>query len=68
MNIFKFNHLHIICEDLEGMIKFWSAGVGATFKNYRTFGKADGAVLDLAGFQINLRVPKDTENEIEKGK
>lgn len=66
MNIFRVNHLHVICEDLEGMIQFWSSGVGASFKSYRTFGNADGAVLDLDGLQINLRVPKDSEKGIEK--
>jgi len=66
MNSFKINHLHVICDDLERMIKFWSSGVGATFQGYRTFGKADGAVLDLNGLQINLRVPKDTEEGIKK--
>ena len=66
MSAFRMNHLHIICEDLQTMVEFWTSGVGASFKCYRTFGNADGAVLELDGLQINLRVPKDTENEIQK--
>lgn len=68
MTTFRMNHLHVICEDLEGMIRFWTLGVGASFKNYRTFGDADGAVLKLDTLQINLRVPKAIEKGIEKNK
>jgi len=66
MTVFKMDHLHVICEDLEGMIKFWTLGVGAAFKSYRSFGNADGAVLNLDGLQINLRVPKDNEQSIKQ--
>ncbi len=65
MAIFKPNHLHIICEDLENMTEFWTAGIGATFKGERSFGGAAGAVLQLDDLQINLRVPKISENEIK---
>ena len=68
MNVFKMDHLHIICEDLERMIKFWTLGVGASFKKYQAFGDADGAVLMLDCLQINLRVPKALEKGIEKNK
>lgn len=64
MGNFKMNHLHIICGDLGEMKKFWTEGIGASFKEYRSFGGADGAVLELDGLQINLRVPKDAEKEI----
>lgn len=63
---FKTNHLHIICDDLENMKAFWIRGIGATFKEYRSFGGAGGAVLQLDDLQINLRVPKSTENEIRQ--
>ncbi len=66
MTTFKMDHLHVICEDLEGMVKFWTRGVGAAFKEYRVFGGANGAVLKLDGLQINLRVPKETEKDIGK--
>ena len=62
MNTIKVNHLHIICQDLQNMIEFWTTGLGALFKEYRTFGGADGAVLMVDSLQVNLRVPKDNEN------
>ena len=62
MNTFKVNHLHIICQDLQNMIEFWTTGVGAHFKEYRAFGGADGAVLMVGDLQVNLRVPKENEN------
>ena len=68
MPAFKMNHLHVICEDLQTMIDFWTSGVGASFKSYRTFGNADGAVLALDGLQINLRVPKENEKETKKSR
>lgn len=66
MSTFRMDHLHVICEDLEGMKQFWTEGIGAAFKEYRVFGGADGAVLKLDGLQINLRVPKESEKEIGK--
>ena len=65
MTRFKTNHLHIICDDLENMREFWTAGIGATFKEERSFGGAAGAVLQLDDLQINLRVPKAAESEIK---
>jgi catechol 2,3-dioxygenase-like lactoylglutathione lyase family enzyme len=65
MATFKTNHLHIICDDLEKMKDFWTKGIGATFKEHRSFGGAAGAVLKLDDLQINLRVPKSMENEIK---
>lgn len=62
MNTFKVNHLHIICRDLQNMIDFWTTGLGALFKEYRTFGGADGAVLMVGDLQVNLRIPKENEN------
>jgi catechol 2,3-dioxygenase-like lactoylglutathione lyase family enzyme len=61
MNTFKVNHLHIICQDLQNMIAFWTTGLGALFKEYRTFGETEGAVLMVGNLQVNLRVPKDNE-------
>lgn len=65
MATFKTNHLHIICGDLEKMKDFWTQGIGATFKEDRSFGGAAGAVLQLDDLQINLRVPKSAEKEIK---
>ena len=68
MRKFKTNHLHIICNDLEKMKNFWTQGIGAEFKEDRNFGGAAGAVLQLDELQINLRVPKNTEQEIEQNR
>jgi catechol 2,3-dioxygenase-like lactoylglutathione lyase family enzyme len=61
MATFSVDHLHVICENLEEMIRFWTAGVGASFKEYRTFGGAQGAVVRLGDLQLNMRVPKENE-------
>ena len=68
MSEFKTNHLHIICHDLEKMKHFWTHGIGATFREERSFGGAAGAVLQLDVLQINLRVPKNSETAIEPNK
>ncbi len=61
MHMFKFHHFHLICRDLEGMIRFWTETLGAKLVLRRTFGTADGAILDLAGTRFNLRLPKEDE-------
>lgn len=68
MGKFRTNHLHIICDDLEKMKNFWVQGIGAEFREDRSFGGAAGAVLQLDDLQINLRVPKSTEDGIEPNK
>lgn len=65
MNKFNPNHLHIICDDLENMKDFWTRGIGAEFKENRSFGDAAGAVLQLDDLQINLRVPKKAEHDMK---
>lgn len=62
----RFHHMHLICQDLEGMIRFFTEVLGARLALRRKFGTADGASLDLAGTRINLRVAKDDE-VLEKG-
>lgn len=68
MSKFKINHLHIICDDLENMKAFWTKGIGAAFREDRSFGGAAGAVLQLEDLQVNLRTPKALEIEIEPNK
>jgi hypothetical protein len=50
------------------MKHFWISGIGAAFKEDRSFGGAAGAVLQLGELQINLRVPKNSEPDIEPNK
>lgn len=57
-----FDHIHLLCTDLNAMVEFWTKGIGATFVKYRKFGGADGAVVDLAGTPIFLKLaPADAE-------
>lgn len=58
---YRFNHLHIVCKDLENMIGFFTDALGARLKERKQFGGADGAALDLNGTNINLRVEKKDE-------
>ncbi len=62
---YKFHHVHLICRDLNRMIDFFSEILGAALIERKKFGPADGAVLDLNGVTVNLRVPRDDENMLE---
>jgi len=53
--------VHLICRDLEKMIGFFTAGLGADLVRRKKFGTADGASLDLQGTTINLRVARADE-------
>ena len=59
--IYRFNHLHLICRDLEEMIAFFVETLGAMLTVRKKFGTADGASLDLHGTTINLRVSREDE-------
>ena len=41
------HHLHFFCNDLQPTIDFWEQVLGAKFEQFRKFGDADGAVLDM---------------------
>ena len=58
---YRFHHLHLICKDLENMIGFFTDALGARLSVRKQFGGADGAVLDLNGTDISLRVEKKGE-------
>ena len=58
---YRFHHLHIICKDLEKMITFFTAVLGAGLVARQKFGTADGASLDLHGTTINLRVSREDD-------
>ena len=61
----EFHHIHLICRDLDQMIDFFSDNFGARLVEKKQFGGADGAVLNLAGVTVNLRVPKSDEKMID---
>ena len=58
---YRFHHLHIICKNLEKMITFFTAVLGATLVRRQKFGTADGASLDLQGLTVNLRVSREDD-------
>ena len=59
---YRFHHLHLICRDLENMVEFFTEALGARLVKRKQFGGANGAVLDLAGTNISLRVEKKEES------
>ena len=59
--ITRFNHLHLICGDMETMIQFFTRTLGGKLLGRMKFGPADGAQVELGGTTINLRVRRDDE-------
>ncbi len=57
----RFNHIHLICQDLEQMIRFFTTTLGGNFLGRMKFGPADGAQVELGGATINLRVRREDE-------
>jgi len=64
---FRFNHLHVVCQDLQTMVEFWTDVLGGHLLERRQFGSADGATVDLGGVRIYLRLPKAGENVVARG-
>ena len=60
--IYRLNHLHLLCSDLEKSIAFFNETLGAAFVERKKFGGADGATLNLKGTTINLRVAREDDN------
>ena len=58
---YRFHHVHIVCKDLEKMIRFFTEVLEANLIGLKKFGTADGASLDLQGTTVNLRVRKEGE-------
>ncbi len=58
---FRFHHVHVICKDLEKMIRFFTESLEADLVRRQKFGTADGASLDLRGTTVNLRVARPDE-------
>ena len=59
--ITRFNHIHLICRDMETMIQFFTRTLGGKLLGRMKFGPADGAQVELGGTTINLRVRRDDE-------
>lgn len=58
---YRLHHVHIVCKDLEEMIRFFTEVLEAKLIDRRKFGTADGASLDLGGTTVNLRVARKDE-------
>jgi catechol 2,3-dioxygenase-like lactoylglutathione lyase family enzyme len=52
----QLDHIHLVCRDIAPTIEFFTENFGAEFVCKKRFGKADGAMLDLGGTTINLRL------------
>ena len=50
-----FDHVHVCCTDLQGMIDFWTGAFHAELLQHRSFGGADGAILRLDGVNIYIK-------------
>jgi catechol 2,3-dioxygenase-like lactoylglutathione lyase family enzyme len=61
---YRFHHVHIVCKDLEKMIRFFTEVLKAKLIDRRKFGTADGASLDLNGTTVNLRVARADEEMV----
>lgn len=58
---YRFHHVHIVCKNLDKMVRFFTDVLEASLIGMRKFGTADGASLDLNGTTVNLRVAKEGE-------
>jgi catechol 2,3-dioxygenase-like lactoylglutathione lyase family enzyme len=58
---FSFDHLHIVCLDLETMVDFWTTALGCKLVERRPFDTAAGAVIEIGGVALYLRLPKAEE-------
>lgn len=63
---YRFNHVHLVCSNLQHSIDFFYKVLGATLVGRKKFGNADGALLKLDQTNINLRVRADGETIDEK--
>lgn len=55
-----FNHIHIICENLETMISFFINILGGKLVDRKPYGGSCGAKIKLGEGIVCLRLPKDT--------
>lgn len=58
---FKLNHIHVLCSDLEMMIRFFTENLEASLVERKKFGGAEGASLNLQDTIINLRIAQKGE-------
>lgn len=58
---YRFDHIHLLCSNLENTIDFFTGVLGARLVARKKFGPADGASLDLNQTTVNLRVAAENE-------
>ena len=56
---YRLHHIHLVCSDLEKSLRFFTELLGGKLVDRRNFGKAPGAVVDLAGVFIYLRATRE---------
>ncbi len=58
---FTFHHVHLICSDMEKTIDFFTRMLDATMLEWKNFGTASGATMDVGGAPIFLRTARADE-------
>jgi len=58
---YRLHHFHLVCRDLDRTISFFTDTLGGKFIEFRKFGNTDGAVIDLPGTPIYLRLAREEE-------
>jgi len=56
--MYRFHHVHLICNSLRDTEGFFVNMLGASLVERKKFGTTEGSVLDLDGTTINLRVER----------
>ena len=59
-------HLHVICRDMEKMIRFWREALSAEVVASRTFGDEPGAIMEslVKGFGCTLASMPANQNRV----
>ncbi len=58
---YAYHHFHLICSDLEQMIRFFTETLGGVLTGRRAIRGAEGATIDLGGIAIWLRAAEPGE-------
>jgi len=59
--MYRFHHLHLICSNLDQMENFFTEVLGAELVERKKFGDVEGAIVDLTGTRVYLRMPREGE-------
>jgi catechol 2,3-dioxygenase-like lactoylglutathione lyase family enzyme len=57
----EMHHIHIHCQDQEGMVRFFTDHFEATLVGSKTFWGGAGYQIDLSGVKINISSPNSND-------